>query len=151
MTKTSFTRQDAVKLGLFPFLVFMINYCLMLILPDAGRAYQADTLLHLFGGMSIAYSANHALLLAERSKLITFKSRLLKIVMIVGMVMIAAVLWEVYEFVWDQIFGTLFQPSKADTIKDLIMGMLGGIVFCGLFLKQRKKLRGAMWYYGKKR
>ena len=59
--------------------------------------------------------------------------------MIVGLVMIAAVLWEVYEFLWDQIFGTLFQPSKADTIKDLIMGMLGGIVFCVLFVRIRKK------------
>ncbi len=139
MTKTSFTHQDILKLGLFPFLIFMINYGLMLILPDAERVYQADIPLHFFGGISIAYSANHALLLAERRKLITFKNRFLKIVMIVGLVMIAAVLWEVYEFLWDQIFGTLFQPSKADTIKDLVLGMLGGIVFCSLFVRIRKK------------
>lgn len=142
MTRYSLTHHDLLKLGLFPFLVFMINYALILILPEAGREYQADTVLHLLGGLSIAYSANHVLELAGRAKRLTVQSRLLKAFIIIGFTVTAAVLWEFYEFVWDEIFGTLFQPSKTDTIKDLFMGLLGASVFCTIFIKNKKRRTG---------
>ncbi|MSU75600.1 MAG: hypothetical protein EXS55_03745 [Candidatus Magasanikbacteria bacterium] len=117
----------------------MINYALMLILPDAGRLYQADIALHILGGIAMAHSANHVLELAKRAKSVTLRSRVLKIFIIVGFVMIAAVLWEFYEFIWDEIFGTLYQPSKSDTMKDLFMGMVGGMFYCLIFIREKTR------------
>lgn len=45
---------------------------------------------------------------------------------------VAAVIWEFAEFVSDRYFGTGAQVSVADTMGDLLMGMLGaGVVMVG--------------------
>ncbi len=139
MRLPSFTAAEMVKLGLLPFLVFMINTLLINLLPDNCLIrYQIDIPLHLLGGASIAYSATHAIALAEKDGLLSIRHPLIKIFIIVAAVMTAAVLWEFYEFLLDHFFGTHTQPNNADTMKDLFMGTAGGIVFCLGFVRKDK-------------
>ena len=120
----------------------MVNYYFSSFAPDFSRAVHIDTPLHLLGGLSIAYSASYALRLIEARGLIVIKNLFIRAFIVVGAVAIAAVLWEFYEFLSDHFFGTLTQPSKADTMKDLFMGMLGGLLFCLNFIGQKKKYAG---------
>ncbi len=49
--------------------------------------------------------------------------------MILGLTCLAAVVWEFTEFLVEQWFGIHTQPSLADTLLDLLMGLLGGAVW----------------------
>jgi len=60
---------------------------------------------------------------------------------VIGVVMTVAVVWEWHEFVQDWLhYGrtdwTLMQPTSADTMKDLLMGFLGGLTAIGVFLRK---------------
>ncbi|WKB36425.1 hypothetical protein QS257_04740 [Terrilactibacillus sp. S3-3] len=41
---------------------------------------------------------------------------------------LCGVLWEVYEFSCDQLFGTLMQENNTDTMTDLIAGLIGALI-----------------------
>ena len=103
---------------------------------DFYYIYSVDTLSHFLGGLSVAYSANYALSLMEKKGWITIQKNILRIVIVVSAVMTFAVLWEFYEFIYDlTLWGEPMQPSVADTIKDLSVGMLGAMIF--VFLKRK--------------
>jgi len=130
--------KDMIKLGISPFLVFMLNYSAYHLYAGLYEKFSADTLLHFLGGLSIAYSAYQAIYLAEKNDWMMIKKPYLKAFIIIATVILAAVVWEMYEFSSDQFLGTNYQPSNADTMKDLIMGMLGGIIFCLSFIWRKK-------------
>lgn len=94
--------------------------------------------MHLLGGMVAALSINYALDLFQKNKTIVISNLLLKWSMITAMVMAVAVLWEFYEFISDYFYGTIHQPTLFDTIKDLFDGMLGAIITCLLFIRNKK-------------
>ena len=97
---------------------------------DFYYIYSVDTLSHFLGGLSVAYSANYALSLMEKKGWITIQKNILRAGIIVSLVMTCAVLWEFYEFIYDlSLWGEIMQPSIADTIKDLSMGMIGAVIF----------------------
>ena len=138
MSKLPSGLKDLLKLGVFPFLVFMLNYSLGVIFGDVYNLSLVDIPMHFFGGMSIAYSAQHAIGLLEQKGLLAIRNFLLKVFAIVCVVMSVAVVWEFYEFLSDYFLGTRYQPSNANTMKDLCMGMIGGVVFCCVAIRQRK-------------
>ena len=116
-----------IKLLFFPFLVYMFNSAIQSLALSFYYIYSIDTLSHFLGGMAIAFSANYALTLIEKKNWITIKKPVLRAIILVG-----AVMW-----------GDVMQPSVADTIKDLDMGMIGAIVFCvGLLYKKRTSYSG---------
>ncbi|MEK7131675.1 MAG: hypothetical protein AAB797_03005, partial [Patescibacteria group bacterium] len=121
--------------GIFPFLTYMYDNIFQVLALDFYYIYSVDTLSHLLGGLAIAYSANYALSLMERKKWITIQKNILRAGIIVSTVMTIAVLWEFYEFIYDiYLLGPTAQPSVADTIKDLCLGMLGAVIFSYLFV-----------------
>lgn len=129
-----------IKLAIFPVLVYIFNNAAQDFALDFYYFYSVDTLSHFLGGLSIAYSANLALSLLEQKKWITIKKSFLRAIILAGTVMIVAVLWEFYEFFHDlYMWGNVMQPSVADTIKDLCMGMIGATVFgVGIMYKEKK-------------
>lgn len=96
--------------------------------------------MHMLGGVSIAYSTLYTLKEAEKWKLIKIKSMAIKIFLLTSTIFMAATIWEFYEFVHDQIFGTEFQMNIDDTIKDMAFGVLGGFVF--LYSKEKMAEKG---------
>ena len=126
------------KLLFFPFLVYVFNSVVQSLAVDFYYLYSVDMLSHFLGGLSIAYSAYVGLSLLEKNGWITIKKNILRAVIIVGAVMTFAVLWEFYEFIYDMLFwGAPMQPSVADTIKDLDMGLIGALVFVYLKIGKR--------------
>ena len=64
-----------------------------------------------------------------------------QLLFVLGITMFVAVTWEWHEFVRDWIHHgqagwTWLQPSTADTMKDLLMGLLGGLVAASLLKKE---------------
>ena len=135
--------KDFVKLGAFPFLVYFTNDLFTRFLLTAYDNYHLDTYFHFIGGLSIATTAYFFLAMLEQADIIIIKRKLAKAFLIIVLVMSAAVLWEIYEFFWDLHFGTHMQPNNFDTMKDMIMGTLGGITFCFKFFLGSKAADGA--------
>lgn len=128
------TLKDILNLLLLPFLVYEFNTNFLSFAPNFYNNYSVDTLSHFLGGLTIAYSIYYTLSLIEKNDWIIIKKNNLKAVIIVAVTVSVAVCWEFYEFLSDHFLGTLMQPSNADTIKDLSMGMLGSIIFSTIFL-----------------
>ena len=125
-----FAIRDIIMISIFPFLVEMINITSYSLFPLQSEKYQVENYLHFLGGLSITFSTGYVLRLLEKNGLVTIKNRLLKALQIIAVVMMIAVLWEIYEFTSDTFLGTDFQPNNFDTMKDLILGTLGGIFYC---------------------
>lgn len=134
---TKFTAHDLVRLALYPYLVYLLNVALISLFPYAVEVYRLDIPLHLLGGLSIAASVSYLLRWLEANGRVIIRQRFYQAFLIVAMVTLAAVLWEWYEFLHDHFFGSRYQPSKADTMKDLAIGMLGGALYCVSLLKKK--------------
>ncbi|MFA7662971.1 MAG: hypothetical protein WCX88_03595 [Patescibacteria group bacterium] len=92
-----------------------------------------DIPMHFLGGLSIGVSAI-ILLNIFKSKITTPKWFLF--LWIISLTVMIAVLWEFAEFTADYFFQTQMQLSLADTMGDLLMGMLGGMTAGIWFIKK---------------
>ncbi len=131
---------DIFWISIFPFVIFMINYSLFVLAPRWSTKIFADDYLHFFGGASIAFSVSYILNLLDRSGMIRIKNNLLQLCVVVALVALAAVLWECFEFISDILLGTVYQPSLADTMKDMILGLLGGTFVASRFIFGKQKI-----------
>lgn len=132
---------DIIKITLAPFLIYILDEVLYYVWADFAFAYNTDIYLHLIGGMSIAASSIVALSLAERADWIKIKNAMTAFCVVVALVIVAAVMWEFYEFIHDRLYGSHFQPSNFDTMKDLFMGTLGGSLwYAAHYIRKRKAL-----------
>lgn len=132
---------DIIKITLAPFLIYLLNEILYNFWPDLSLAWHLDNYLHIMGGMSIAAASIVALRLAERGGWLKINRAIVAFFLVVALVMAAAVIWEFYEFLHDYFYGTHFQPSNSDTMKDLFMGTVGGAAwYLGHFLQKRSAL-----------
>lgn len=129
-------KKDVTQLLVFPFIIFVVNWFFTMFFVMEYIALGIDTPMHVLGGFSIANSAAYVIYLAQKENAMIIKNGLLKIIVIIAFVCLTAVLWELYEFIHDMIFGTNFVVSSYDTTKDLIMGALGGIIYCVIFFKK---------------
>ncbi len=87
-----------------------------------------DIPMHLIGGIAIAISANIFIDAVQKEHRAENMNWQLRAIFIISLVVLAAVLWEFGEFTVDTLIyhHPHFQPSNADTMKDLFMGLLGG-------------------------
>lgn len=90
-----------------------------------GRWYNetGNTSFHFAGGFFIALliASYYATQFAKLSQPLRFFC-------IVGLTMAVAVLWEFHEYALGQFIGVSLMGDLADTIKDLLMGTLGGMI-----------------------
>jgi hypothetical protein len=126
--------SDILKIGAFPFFVFMLGYSL----ETGWTAYHNHILwwpnrvVHFLGGLSMAVSGYFILKLIKKWKLINASNRIIDFLIIFLFVSSITVFWEFYEFVSDKYFYTNAQPDVNDVMMDQIMGVLGAISF-GIF------------------
>jgi len=92
-----------------------------------GHEPYVDPLMHFCGGMAIAYFFLVASKLASHwiGKLTDIGRALFAF----GMACAAAVFWEIAEFSSDIVFHTNVQINNANTMRDLILGVLGASLF----------------------
>ena len=110
-------------------LVLLIGLHIAFLLLDAYSLPYLDSLMHLTGGIVLGLFV-HALLscLINRGWLPDPGSRFM-LLLIVTLVATGAVCWEFHEWLLDTFYGTHLQWSVTDTMKDLFLGMLGGVFY----------------------
>ena len=108
-----------------PVIVFALHLAACLF-GGYGAIPFLDVPFHLIGGFSIGLSLYgvDSFLRPERELLGT--NKLQQFIMVIGTVSFAAVCWEYFEFILDQTVRSGFQSSLADTLKDFLMGQIGG-------------------------
>lgn len=114
------------QLIIWPLGVLMLH----LLLTVTGGYYwwaHVDKIMHVLGGMSIALSGLAALEMFAKTGELKISNRLIVVVTILGLVALAAISWEFLEFTLDHVAHTHMQPSLADTMGDLLAGLIGSL------------------------
>lgn len=111
-----------------PLAVLLLLHAVFLLL-DAYSMPILDSVMHLAGGIALGMFVFGMLACAVSRGWCPDPGQLLALVLVVSLVTTGAVCWEYYEWVSDRYFGTHFQLTVADTVKDLLLGMLGGVLY----------------------
>lgn len=96
--------------------------------------YHVDTLFHFAGGALAADACS--VWLRARAPWWRNVPLVARIVVMVGCSLIVGMAWEWYEFLSDLYLGTHHQLSLADTMKDLALDALGGMIY-GIFFARK--------------
>ncbi len=90
-----------------------------------------DKLTHLVSSATIALIAFFLAVLADYRGDVRLTMPAIVVFILVSTLAAGAV-WEIYEFVADQVFGTNLQHGNIDTMSDLIMDIVGAVIVAGL-------------------
>lgn len=115
------------------FLTFLIPAMIIGIDADLYKCpWQYDKIVHCASGALAAFVAKEVL-----SNCYKDKNRLFMLLFMVSFVAFTAVIWEIYEFSYDQITGgsmqTLISEGVEDTMWDIISALIGGAI-CSICL-----------------
>lgn len=88
-----------------------------------------DKPIHFFGGVAIAISSYYLIAHFKTTGQMHINWPWLNILVITAIVALCAVVWEFFEFYIDSIISiAAMQQTIDDTITDLVMGILGGMI-----------------------
>ena len=110
---------------LLPLAVLTISGILMFVLGARTLVeYKIDNIFHGFGGASICLSSAGALWHLMRRKIVTLQDENVFCFLVFGFLCFVVIGWEILEYV-------IFSPHEfltyADTISDMICGLIGGL------------------------
>ncbi len=100
-----------------------------------------DILVHFLGGFFVAQIPLYFFIDPRKKWEIINKRTTLSFIL--GFVLIVGIGWEIFEFLWSKFFYNTFQvqlllqPSKFDTIKDIVVNLIGGSAFWQLNKKAK--------------
>jgi hypothetical protein len=89
-----------------------------------------DKLAHLISSATVALIAFFIAALTEHRGEVRLTVPI-AVIFIVSTTLAAGTLWEIYEFVADEVFGTNLQHGNTDTMVDLIMDLVGAAIVAG--------------------
>jgi hypothetical protein len=90
---------------------------------------EYDMPMHFLGGAAIAYVLRAVLDAAAREELLGTPNALAHALLALGLAAAVTILWEFYEFLSDRWLGTNTQIDLADTLGDLLLGLLGALAY----------------------
>jgi hypothetical protein len=122
-----------------PAILYFVQYFLELFFRIYERYPSFDIPMHFLGGVTIVLTGNSLLQIAQKEKWLVIKNRAITVLLLVSFVALFAILWEFHEFLMDTYLGTQTQPSIADTMKDMFLGLLGACVFGIMKIFSKKK------------
>ncbi|MCR4295183.1 MAG: hypothetical protein NUW21_06585 [Elusimicrobia bacterium] len=125
-----------VDAGWPPSLVFAAHCLLSLAFNAYDQMPSLDVPMHLLGGLAIAYFFHAFIRYGDRLGLVRVGSRRAEMIMVFGLVAAATVVWELAEFLADHYFHLGAQPSVANTMKDQLMGLVGGAGYIALSVRK---------------
>lgn len=107
-----------------------------------------DTVAHFTSGIVVAFALFYLYKIINKDS----KSKLILILFIIGVSSLIGVSWEIFEFVSDNIFGKdaqhVLDTGVTDTMIDMIVALLGSIVFVTLYLIENKlNIKGIITKY----
>ncbi len=119
-----------------PLLVFATH----LFLSRGIEAYRdhpwLDIPMHLAGGVAMAFCLHAALLVLEDRELVERTEPKIRSLLVVALTGCTAIFWEFAEFTTDQLGFTRAQAGLADTLLDMALGLVGGLLFVTLFARR---------------
>jgi hypothetical protein len=90
--------------------------------------FEFDVLAHVLGGVAIAWTGMILLERWRRRGWITLRPFVLRDFVVFSNVALIGVVWEFWEFIMQATTGDIYQPSIADTMNDLLMDLIGGVL-----------------------
>jgi hypothetical protein len=102
-----------------------------------------DIPMHFLGGMAISWFFGHAYRAAEELGLLGRPAAILYRVTVLALTASATVFWEFAEFLSDRYVGTHAQKGLADTLGDMLVGLLGGLAVVALSSLRRREVSRA--------
>jgi energy-converting hydrogenase Eha subunit A len=118
--------------GWAPLLVFVVYLGAAVVLDLFSAIPRLDFPMHFAGGLATAYLVSHGLQNARRIWGRPSTSSAWDTVIVLALTLLVALLWEGLEFSSDRLFGTQEQLGTADTVRDLLAGMLGALAYVAL-------------------
>lgn len=132
--------------SLFPLVfVYYLNSWLEALFSVYERYPWFDIPMHVLGGL-VSARALYLLYQLYKERLgIRLEPSWLVLLGLIGGVAIIAYVWEVYEQLWDMVYGTKYQQSTTDLLFDMCLGMAGAflywisaVAFTGVHKKKKK-------------
>ena len=120
-----------------PLAVLIVLHVIFLLL-DLYSVAHLDSVMHLAGGIVLAMCLYGFLVSAIDKGWCPDPGKIVSVILVVSLVTTGAVCWEFYEWISDRLFDTRLQPSVTDTVKDLLLGLLGGILYAGYGINARQ-------------
>ena len=106
-------------------------FCLHVLMARVFNAYAAfpgiDIPMHFLGGIVIAYFFHRASINGSHLKLLGTFHPTTHVLLVFFATCTAAVFWEFAEFINDRYFGGHAQAGLIDTLRDMLMGISGGV------------------------
>jgi hypothetical protein len=109
-------------------LVFAIHLIAWLEFNAYDRWPLLDLPTHLLGGVAVCYLFQQAVNNFERLPTGLIRP-IVRMRIVSALTLLAALLWELVEWIVDHAFGTHHQTSTQDTITDVCLGVAGGLVY----------------------
>ena len=108
-----------------PLLILFLNIVLTIMLGiKTINEYRIDKLFHIFGGVSISFSAAGILWYLIRRKIVKLHDANVFRVLVFGFLCFTVIAWEILEYILQ------IEPdylTYTDTISDMICGLIGGL------------------------
>ena len=115
----------------YPLVILLLLHTAFIFL-NVYSISHVDSAMHLLGGVALAMLVSGLLSQAVGNGWCPDTGRFVTLVLVISLVVTGAVFWEVYEWISDRFLGTHFQVDLDDTMKDLVLGLLGGAGYAGL-------------------
>lgn len=124
-----------------PALVLAVHGVASLGFQAYDRLVPLDVPMHLAGGLAIAWAWARGLAVLVEADLVRRPDRPLWYLLVFALTCTAAVFWEFGEWVSDSAVGTHAQIGLEDTLFDMALGIVGGILFLLVFRVQERGRR----------
>lgn len=112
-----------------PGLIFLLHLFLCGGIDYYASYRLTDELMHLAGGFAIAFAAGRSIEELRARGVVPDPGRLLRVLLVVSLTALAAVLWELAEFLSDRYLGTRTLGDLEDTLLDLALGIGGALLY----------------------
>jgi hypothetical protein len=137
-------RVATVGGGWAPLGVFIAHLLAAYVLLLYERWPPVDIPLHFFGGVAIAFFLSRSFHAWPSEAIRADRRALLELLLVGSLTVTAATLWEFAEYICDHTLGTQLQFGLADTMKDMAIGIGGGIAFLLARARQLRVGRSAL-------
>lgn len=129
--------NTVLRILLLPLIVFSVHAVAIGFFDVYRYWHSFDIPMHFLGGASIAYAAHLTLIELQRKKWLVIRSATIRVLLLASIAVTTAVLWEFHEFLIDYFTGSRIQVNNLDTMKDLFMGTMGGLLSALLVSKKQ--------------
>ena len=120
---------ESLRRGAWAPVLVVLLHALVSFVGGYERWPSLDVPAHIAGGIAITYFFSHFLFLLEQRGLFGSVQPSVRNLFLIALTGTAAVVWEFVEFLSDASGMTASQKGLPDTLLDMALGLVGGIVF----------------------